>query len=240
MTAQDYGVNNPYNPPSHNGKDRAMPVGTQVFKGNSSILSGNSGKSTGPHLHTQAGTDKACQKVFDPTPLEFKSGVVVAFRATDPYKPGVSGGEWGKYVTLQVDNRFITYAHLSAVNVKVGDVISQGEPMFNEGDRENVNNSLYGEDKGKFKSLVGKSYHDAMYGIFDGEEFKADYFVNDGDVVNINTAIGRDDAQTVKGKNWKEAGYGYFMQIKPTPVPPADEYVQVTDISQLGLAIKKR
>lgn len=123
-TAKDYPINNPYNPPKHNGVDRAMPIGTPIIIGNTTIgLSGNTGLSTGPHIHTQAGTDFACQNVINPAPYEFKPGTVVGIRTTDT-------GEWGKYVKLKAGSKYIVYAHLSKVNVKVGDIIKQGDEML--------------------------------------------------------------------------------------------------------------
>lgn len=131
MTAKDHKITFPYGATSkpysktnpHRGNDRSMPVGTPVVVAGKTIgLSGNSGASTGPHLHTQAGSDIACQNTLDPTPYEFKPGKVVAIRKIDT-------GAWGLYVTIQVSpRRYITYAHLSRVDVNVNDVIKE-EPM---------------------------------------------------------------------------------------------------------------
>lgn len=140
MSAQDYPVtfgygaqDGKYYGPNgsvglmHRGNDRATPIGTLIKIGNTTIgKTGNSGVTGGPHLHTQAGIDKACQNTFDPTPLEFKGGTVVA--------TGV-GSQWGKYITLQVGDKFITYCHLSEVLVKVGDKI--GGDMISKQDFDN-------------------------------------------------------------------------------------------------------
>ena len=113
--------------PWHRANDRAMPVGVPVIITDTQIgLSGNTGLSGGPHLHTQAGTDIGCQKTVNPTPYEFQPGTVVAVG---------TGNTWGKYVTMKVGSQYITYAHLSQINVKVGQVISApsagGTTVFN-------------------------------------------------------------------------------------------------------------
>jgi hypothetical protein len=131
MTAQDYNVNYKYgaygsagytksNP--HRGNDRPCPCGTLLTIGSTQIgKTGRTGKATGCHLHTQAGTDIAVQNTVDPTPYEFKAGIVVGMRITD-------SGEWGKFVKLKVNNIYIVYAHLSEVYVKVGDKVGDDMP----------------------------------------------------------------------------------------------------------------
>lgn len=130
MTASDYSVEFGYGAQDgyyygpegivgafHRGNDRYTPTGTSVVIGSTAIgKTGATGLVGGPHLHTQAGTDKACQDTFDPTPLDFQPGTVVATQTVD-------AGQWGKYITIQTTDGYITYAHLSAVNVSVGQVI---------------------------------------------------------------------------------------------------------------------
>lgn len=125
MTAQDYKVTFPYGAttapytPSrpHRGNDRAAPLGTPVVVQGVTIgLVGATGFATGSHLHTQAGTDQACQNTFDPTPLEFQAGTVVDFGY---------GSQWGNYITLKVGTKYITYCHLSKINVTLGQVIKK-------------------------------------------------------------------------------------------------------------------
>lgn len=127
MSAQDYPVTFGYlakttlngAPYTHRGQDRACPIGTPIYIGATLIgKTGNTGLTTGPHLHTQAGTDVGCQNVIHPGPLEFKQGKVVALRTTDEK-------QWGKFVTIQVGTQYITYAHLSQVNVTVGQTTNQ-------------------------------------------------------------------------------------------------------------------
>lgn len=101
--------------PYHRGNDRETPVGTPIVIGKKTIgLTGSTGLGAGPHLHTQAGTDIACQKTFDPTPLDFKPGTVVATG---------KGTQWGYYITIKVGSKYITYAHLSKISVRKGDKI---------------------------------------------------------------------------------------------------------------------
>lgn len=94
-------------------------------------------------------------------------------------------------------------------------LITEGEPMFNEGDRKNINVYIYGEDRLKFVGAVGMPWKEAMYGIFGSDEFKVDQFVNPGDVSNINKTLNRDDAKSTEGKTWKDTGYGYFLKVIP-------------------------
>lgn len=131
MTAADYPVTYPYGatgPPyssshPHKGNDRKMPTGTPVVIENQTIaLSGNTGATSGPHLHTQAGTDLGCQNTLNPSSLEFKGGTVVALRNENV-------NQWGKYVTLQVGDKFITYAHLDSISVQVGQKVG-GQTMY--------------------------------------------------------------------------------------------------------------
>lgn len=63
-------------------------------------------------------------------------------------------------------------------------VTEEQEPMFNEGDRKNVNDSLYGTDKGFHEDAVGKPWKQAMDVIFRSDEYRNEHFVNDGDTYN--------------------------------------------------------
>jgi hypothetical protein len=125
MTLKDYPITFPYGATSapysatrpHRGNDRAAPLGTPIVIGDTTIgLVGSTGLSSGSHCHTQAGTDKACQDTFNPSPLEFKGGTVV--------NTGF-GSEWGKFVTIQVGKEFITYAHMSEIGVQINQVIKE-------------------------------------------------------------------------------------------------------------------
>lgn len=114
----------------HRGNDRSTPTGTPIIINGVNIgNTGATGLVGGPHLHTQAGTDVACQNTIDPSPLDFKPGTVVAVGR---------GTQWGNYITIQVGDKYITYAHLSWINVVVGQVINKEKDMPNEGDVINV------------------------------------------------------------------------------------------------------
>ncbi len=139
MTAQDFPVTFGYKAQDgefygpnglvglyHRGNDRSTPTGTPiVIQGVTIGHTGATGKVGGPHLHTQAGTDVACQDTFDPTPLEFKPGKVVATG---------QGSQWGNYVTIKVGDRYITYAHLSWINVIVGQEIKEEDMKIPDND----------------------------------------------------------------------------------------------------------
>lgn len=124
MTAKDYPVTFPYGATTapyslehpHKGNDRKMPSGTPVVVGDTIIsLSGNTGLSSAPHLHTQAGKDQATQTTVNPDPYEFQPGVVINLG---------TGPQWGNFVTIRTESGMcITYAHLSKISVDLGQVI---------------------------------------------------------------------------------------------------------------------
>lgn len=90
-------------------------------------------------------------------------------------------------------------------------------PMFNEGDRVNVNNYLYGKDLGRFKWCVGKDWKTAMYyGIFETKEYKTDSKFNEGDIPQLQAALGTKDAAGQVGKPWKNVYSEYILANMPT------------------------
>jgi len=99
--------------------------------------------------------------------------------------------------------------------ISMAQAIATGEPMFNEGDRLNINNYLYGEDRGRFKEAVGKLWKEAMYfGIFETPDYKIDALVNAGDIPAIELVYGTKDGETVVGKTWKDVLYHYGVNHK--------------------------
>lgn len=102
--------------------------------------------------------------------------------------------------------------------------IIQGETMetFNEGDRVNINNYLYGKDNGYFTAQVGVDWKTAMYQLFvTGSQFDFDYKTNSGDVVNINAELGTTDAPI--SWNWKDLWYSYLIGDKHLPTGAVDK-----------------
>src|SRR3990167_8069700 len=153
----------------HKGNDRSTPVGTPIDIGGTTIgLTGKSGAVSGAHLHTQAGTDLACRNTFDPTPIEFKPGIVVATGF---------GNQWGNYITLQVGDKYITYAHLSQINVKVGQIIGgkNMKPATTQ-DVDDIIGALWGANKtntpaqdiaNHHKNWDGKPFYDVWRASLD-------------------------------------------------------------------------
>jgi hypothetical protein len=192
-SAKDYSINNPYNPPLHNGIDRPTPSGTQVFPGDDRILTGNTGLSTGPHIHSQSGNavDMVPPAVINPATLEFKSVVVV--------KVG-TGTQWGKYVTVKVGSKYITYAHLSKNSVKIGDIV--GDNMAT---------------KYKTKAEVAADYK-AIRGVIPPDSTLSYHVGRDREPVLVSL-----------GKEAAKVRDDYKAKLKicqEQPTPPAEEYVE--------------
>lgn len=103
-------------------------------------------------------------------------------------------------------------AHLfpRATTYLLGYLRSEVMETFNEGDRVNLNNYLYGKDNGYFQAQVGIDWKTAMYQLFtSGSQFDFDYKTNSGDVVNINKELGTTDAP--QGWNFKDLWYSYLI-----------------------------
>lgn len=204
----------PLNNGFHQGIDYACPMGTPVVVNGVTIgLSGNTGYSDGPHCHVGKWLNGVVQNPYNGG-WKFKSAVVTEIN---------EDVQNGKYVRVQGDGYSWVYLHLSNNTlVQVGHVLEE-EPMFNDGDRKNLNVYFYGEDKGLFTEQVGKDWKSAMYNLFQsGSSFDFEFKVNDGDIKNINAATGDTTASGVKSQNWKKAYYGYFSKFFSTEFVPVD------------------
>lgn len=105
----------------HKGEDRAMPIGVDVVVNGVKIGdSGNTGLSTGPHLHVgkwAGGTVKDPNgKGFD-----FKKARVQSVGYNDPVL--------GNYVRIDADGYRWIYLHLSKVTCKVGQSLKVKAPL---------------------------------------------------------------------------------------------------------------
>lgn len=184
QTARNYPVTFPYGATDapyspehpHKGNDRKMNIGVPIVIGSTTVgYSGNTGLSGGPHLHTQAGTDEGCQDTVNPTKYEFLPGTVTAVRTTDPYVPGQKGGEWGKFVTIKTTQGiYVTYAHLSQVNVKVGQVIKGEDNMAIERGRaiRLLRLTRRGTSEKQIQALMQKNEDTWLDEVYDSAWFK--------------------------------------------------------------------
>jgi hypothetical protein len=165
VTASDYPITFGYlatttingQPYTHRGEDRSCPSGTPLVIGGQTVgLTGNTGMSTGSHLHLQAGTDPATQNTIKPTNYWFQTGTVTALRTTDT-------ASWGKYITIKTNSGvYTTYAHLSQVNVQVGQKIGGNQLMDTDVKVANQYYTLRGSTgtSAERKAWIGKSYEE--------------------------------------------------------------------------------
>jgi hypothetical protein len=98
----------------HLGNDRYTPTGTPIaINGLTIALTGDSGIVDGPHLHIQEWQGKVTNSRAPQN--EFKPGKVIDIGYADM---------WGNYITIQNDDGWnTTYAHLSEIYVKEGQII---------------------------------------------------------------------------------------------------------------------
>lgn len=111
----------------------------------------------------------------------------------------------------------------SVNDFKVIEVEEDDMVEFNDGDRKNFNDILYGEDKGYHKDLVGKEYKAAVEALFGSDDFRQEQYVNAGDVTNLSNAGGWPQEQGVIGWVHKRWVYDYIMnKIKGSTTSDAD------------------
>lgn len=200
----------------HRGRDFGCPSGTPLVVGGQQIgLSGATGKVTGPHCHVQEWKGDYAN-TREPNNA-FQPGTVVNI---DPN--GTQGdGTFGKFITIRnADGWNNSYCHLSEIDVKVGDVIGgEMEPQWNEGDRQNFNEWHFNKDQGMFGGQAG-GYKDVVGKISTSKEFKTEQFFNEGDVEEIQNALGTSDAASQVGKPWKNVWHEYIKPRIPKGAAP--------------------
>lgn len=105
--------------------------------------------------------------------------------------------------------------------------------LFNEGDRVNVNNSLYHEDRGYFKKYVDgqTTYKHAMEQIFGNGDFVREQFFNEGDKVNMANNTGWPQEPALVGWVWKRVATDYMVpKIQLEHEAAHGEYEQIGTI----------
>lgn len=127
-----------------------------------------------------------------------------------------SDSNWGGNKTVHLVNHVGRQYVIGSLRLK------NMEPVFNEGDRVNINNALYGYDKGFFKTTVGRPWKDSMYAILQSDDFKNENNINTGDVKNINSVLGG-DASVILGRVWKEGTYNYILKNSGGTYTPVTE-----------------
>ena len=142
----------------HRGDDYFTPEGVPVLICGVSIgLTGSTGVVSGPHCHVQAWTGSPTNDT-NPLPYTFRGGRVVT-------ADNNVNQQWGKHVTIEVKGVYVTYAHLSRIDVVEGQIIKEEEMIENtEGhyvfanllhERLRGTRSLSKED---FQGWVGQSW----------------------------------------------------------------------------------
>jgi hypothetical protein len=235
-TATDYGVTFGYKAQDgywygpngrvgryHRGNDRPTPTGIPIVIGNVTIgLTGATGLVSGPHLHTQAMIPGTNTDV-DPAPYEFKYGTVV------------SAGwhsQFGNYVTMRVSGIDITYAHLSQINVTVGQEIGVSEMA----DR-NQANAIYkavlfrdGDEAG-LQNYTGKDANFIIADMLNSQErrnLEAQFASLQGAVSDRDKLINQLN-QTIQRMNEIEAAEDVVESEKAARLQSLQEHVRILE-----------
>lgn len=106
------------------------------------------------------------------------------------------------------------------------------EVIWNEGDRVNVNNALYGMDKGYHKEYVNtKTYKEALEAVFGSADFLREQFFNAGDGVNLSSETGWPSEPALIGWLHKRVNTDYItpkVKLEHQATPPPMNVTKLT------------
>lgn len=219
---QDFGANPNqfgYGPLGHDGTDLGTPIGTPLYAPRTGkVKDVNTNVAYGLRIKIDNG------KNIDYVGHLSRAVVTVGQSVNEGDLIGYSGASgmvtgphshWGCYL----------YNGTPINPQKEMDKVNKEEPMFNEGDRVNINNSLYGKDKGWHKDQLGKPYKQAVEAILGSPDFLGESRLNDGDLANIANVSGWPLESGIKGWLWKRFWYDYAAN----KVSSTGEFEEVTE-----------
>lgn len=123
------------------------------------------------------------------------------------------------HMAVMQNNNFIDPLSMIAGG-KGGDDMAD---IFNEGDRKNLNDIFYGEDKGLHKEFTNGqyTYKQAVEKILGTPQFRAEQYVNAGDVPNIADRAQWPQEPSIVGWTWKRMWYDYAANKVAAGLPEA-------------------